>query len=172
MAKPKKSNLTQERLKQLIKYDADTGVITWLNTQDVHCGVRGKIAADVAVDGYPRISIDKQRYLQHRIAWLYHYGEWPKEIVDHIDGNKLNNAISNLRDVSIQMNMQNIRSHKKNKFGLLGVYSYGSRFQSHIIVNGKSIFLGIFNTALEAHQAHVAAKLTYHPGFISLGDQS
>lgn len=163
MKNPIVSNLTQERLKQLIHYNHLTGVMTWLNNKEVAPAVRGKVVTNKTNHGYGRIGIDKHVYLQHRIAWLYHYGEWPKQVVDHIDGNKQNNMISNLRDIDFKSNVRNQRLNKNNKLGLMGVVARGKKFAANIYVDRKPIYLGLFETAQDARQAYLAAKAKFHP---------
>ncbi|MDD0156969.1 HNH endonuclease signature motif containing protein, partial [Shigella flexneri] len=70
-------------------------------------GAVGKVAGTISY-GYNAINIDGVRYFAHRLAWLYVYGEWPKQEIDHIDRNRRNNAISNLRDVSRVVNALNV----------------------------------------------------------------
>ena len=99
----------------------------------------------------------------HRLAWLYVYGEWPHQQIDHIDGNKLNNRIENLRDVSPYANNENLHNPKKhNSTGVLGVRKRGNKYHSRIVVNGIEKHLGTFPTAAIAHQAYIDAKRKYH----------
>ena len=118
------------------------------------------------VNEYVSITVDAGRYRAHRLAWLYHYGSFPNGEIDHIDGNKSNNSIENLRDVSHAENMQNIKSvTRKNKDGLMGatLYKRTNRWQALIRVNGKQKHIGYFKTAIEAHQAYIKVKRELHP---------
>ncbi len=116
--------------------------------------------------GYFEVSFSVVRESAHRLAWALHYGEWPACVIDHIDGNRQNNRLSNLRDVPHSVNLQNIKGPKSNsRSGLLGAHAYRcGRFQSSISVRGAKVRLGIFDTALEAHNAYLEAKRKYHPG--------
>lgn len=103
----------------------------------------------------------------HRVAWLYFYREWPAGDIDHIDGNKANNAIANLRVVSNRTNSENrYRANANNFAGLLGVriHRRTGRFEARIVVAGKLIYLGLHDTPAIAHAAYVKAKREYHQG--------
>jgi hypothetical protein len=155
--------LTQERLKEVVNYDAKTGVFTW-NKRLSNRIIIGSEAGNSA-NGYIQISIDNKSYQAHRLAWLWTYGEMPKLFIDHIDGNRSNNRIENLRQVSSIGNQQNTHSAQKNsKVGLLGVSHHGKtgKFRSRIMANRKVNELGFFNTKEEAHQAYLTAKRQLH----------
>lgn len=103
--------------------------------------------------------------MAHRLAWLYIYGKWPQNELDHLDGNRANNKIANLRDAGDVLNSQNRRSpNKNNGVGLLGVSRHGLRFKAMIGVNWKIKYLGIFDTKEEAHAVYVKAKRKLHAG--------
>ncbi|WP_353511490.1 HNH endonuclease signature motif containing protein [Escherichia sp. 10290] len=104
--------------------------------------------------------MDGVRYFAHRLAWLYVYGEWPKQEIDHIDRNRRNNAISNLRDVSRVVNALNVGPRNSNA-GIKGVTFCQARnqWQAQINVSGKNITLGRFNTIDEAAIAYKAANM-------------
>lgn len=107
--------------------------------------------------------------MAHRLAWFYVNGVWPKGHIDHIDGNKTNNSIDNLRDVSRSMNLQNQKkAHRGKSSGLpLGVHlSRGGRFMAQLRVNGKNKSFGTFDTPESAHEAYLQAKEYYHPGYV------
>jgi hypothetical protein len=109
------------------------------------------------------ISVDRHKILVHRLAWMYVYGKWPRNDIDHINGNPLDNRIENLRDVTELGNNQNLRRPKKgNISGFLGVAPNHSRWLAKITVSGKQIYLGTYNTPEEAHQAYLAAKRVLH----------
>lgn len=153
--------MNAELVREILDYDPLTGVFRWRVPMVQH-------RAD-GVAGHPmrdrwRISYKSREYEAHRLAWLYMHGEWPKQFIDHIDGNALNNRIANLRDVSRQINVQNRRSADKDSLtGVLGATARGRRFRSQIAVNNKNISLGTFDTALEAHRAYLKAKQELHP---------
>ena len=156
--------LTQEQLKKLLRYDKDTGVFHWIefrNGRAVSESVAGSFGG-----GYVHIKVNKKSYLAHRLAWLYVHGQWPKKSIDHKDMNRSNNCISNLREATEVQNGQNRRSpQSNNSSGLLGVFRLKNRknWRAQIRVNCKQIYLGVFPTAQEAHEAYVKAKREMHP---------
>jgi hypothetical protein len=103
--------LTQSRLKELLIYDPDTGIFR----RRIACGiaVAGSTPGNINAMGYLDISIGCKRYYAHRLAWLYVYGEWPSLEIDHINCDRLDNRISNLRDVTHHQNMNNLRFHRE-----------------------------------------------------------
>lgn len=151
------SQLTQERLKQVLHYNHDTGLFTRLGNGPDNVG---------SIDGwgYLKIQVDYKIYCAHRLAFLYMTGKWPKNQVDHINTIKLNNWWSNLREANNQQNQENIRkARKQNKCGFLGVSSLsGNRFQATISIKGKKRHLGVFKTPEEAHQCYLIAKRQIH----------
>lgn len=160
--------LTAQRLRQLVHYDEQTGLFTRL-TRTSSRTHPGKLAGSLATSGHLQFRVDGGRYLSHRLAWLFVYGKWPDQVIDHIDGNPANNRISNLRNVSTSVNMQNQRSaQKRTKSGLLGAHQQNSRgkvrYLAQIVLDGKLRHIGSFDTAIEAHEAYLSAKRMTHPG--------
>lgn len=120
-----------------------------------------------AKNGYYYVSLYGVRFLAHRLAWLLHYGEWPKYQIDHINHDKLDNRISNLRDVPPRVNNENRKkAQSQNKVGLRGVSrnSHGNKWRARITVRGKEIIIGSFESAEKAHQAYLEAKRKLHQG--------
>ena len=154
--------LTQDRLRQILHYDPDTGVFTRIKKQT---GVRqGAIAGSLSKEGYLVTSVDCKVYKCHRLAWLYMTGSWPANHIDHKDGNKANNRFYNLRDVTKSQNMQNQRKAQAHNKAtqLLGVYKNGVNFAARIWHNNTRVYLGTFATKEEAHAAYLAAKRLLH----------
>jgi hypothetical protein len=158
------------RLRELIDYDPETGAFAWKPrawragqrcNDDRHPGSVSKQT------GYRAIRVDKKLYQAHRLAWLYVYGEWPTHQIDHVNGDKLDNRIANLRDVTDAFNKQNCRlARAHNQTGLLGVRQDKRRgvFFSSIKTNGKVKYLGAFETPSQAHAVYIAAKRSLHAG--------
>lgn len=153
--------ITQERLKQLLKYSPDTGLFYWRVDRG---GKRaGAIAGVVRPSGYVAIGIDDKLWRAHQLVWLYMTGEWPPSFIDHRDLDRANNRWSNLRLATKSQNMANMGTPKHNSSGFKGVSryrageSYGKPWQASIRKDNRSYALGQFATKEEAHAAYVAA---------------
>ena len=161
-----KELITAGRLKEFLSYDPLTGTFVWIKTKS-KCARAGK-ATSLAVngDGYRHIYIDGRTYKAHRLAWLYVHGEWPSGQIDHINGVKDDNRLTNLRDVSNKTNSRNQnRAHKDNKVGALGVTTRPrGKYQATITVDGKKLYLGQHETSELASQAYAKAKVKFHEG--------
>lgn len=148
-------------LKELLNYDPVSGVFIWKKSRG-RCAA-GAIAGSLFSNGYVRIHFLNRDQLAHRLAWLYVYGEWPEDEIDHIDGDKKNNSISNLRKCSSGENKQNRKSSgRSSKY--LGV-SWATRDKvwiSQITVNGVTKKLGAFKVEYEAAEAYRKAKRELH----------
>lgn len=159
--------LTQERLKELLHYDPETGVLTWRVKQGRVSP--GTVADSPRADGYYQVSVCGKKFMVHRLIWLYQTGHLPDFYIDHINGVKTDNRWSNLRSATAVTNSQNMRrSHVDNKHGYLGVSFIRGRkskpFRSEIRHNGTQIRLGTFSTPEEAHAAYLEAKRKLHEG--------
>jgi hypothetical protein len=160
------NTLTQERLKEVVSYSQDTGEFHWCGQRRV--GVRnGDLAGSAHPSGYRRITIDGRAFLAHRLAWLYVYGVWPTELIDHINGHRGDNRIANLRDADRNTNMQNRRAPGcSNTSGFLGVSWHKRCKKWRACINSRQYKadLGLFDTPEEAHAAYLAAKRQTQPG--------
>ena len=129
-------------------------------------GVRaGSIAGAQDGMGYLRIRVLGRKYKAHRLAWLYVNGEWPRQCIDHIDGDGTNNAIGNLRDVSNQQNCKNQKS-RPSKSWLLGVRRlHSGNYAARIQFDGKEVPLGTYPNLFDAISARKSAenKYGFHP---------
>jgi hypothetical protein len=150
--------ITQKELKELIHYDKETGVFTWINPLSVR--VKIGTVANCKSRGYIVIRLKNKLYRSHRLAWLYEYGELPKKSIDHINHNRSDNRICNLRDVSYSENLKNKGITKKNKSGNVGVWFDKGRnkWQSFISCKGKRYNLGRFKNKEDAINAREKKK--------------
>ena len=140
-----------------LHYDPITGVFTWKMGNGK--APIGSIAGHKSGWGYVRISLGNKKYSAHQLAWLIVYGEWPDKQIDHIDGDKENNAIENLRLVTASINqLCNNKPRSNNKTGLVGVSPDRHRFKAQIKIAGKPVYLGSFNTKELAHAAYMAER--------------
>ena len=164
-------SLTQSRLQELLFYNEHTGEFMWR----VHAGNRkeGAFAGSVNHRGYLDISVDGKMYRAHRLAWLYCHGHFPYGVIDHIDGNKLNNKLHNLRDVT---NAKNLRSYRKknsnNTSGFTGVSKNWDGWKAEITFGFKKINIGTYDTKEEASAAYTAVKIfTEKKEWVGLTDE-
>lgn len=154
-------SLTAGRLRELLWYDPETGVFTWLVSRGSVAA--GKVAGTRHGQGYITISIDGCLHLGHRLAVLYMTGDWPPADVDHKYGIRHDNRWTEIRQATVSQNLQNQRrAHARNKSGLLGVSQKGRRWAAKIQVNGENLCLGTFDTPELAHAAYLEAKAKHH----------
>jgi len=155
-----------------ISYSPDTGKLKWLGNGPIGYSrmKRGKLGSENGKGSMRvRVRVIGRKYYYHRIAWLLHHGSIDRnKVIDHIDGNPLNNKIINLRMVKGKINAQNIKGPKKgNKSGFLGVVRSKAKaesWESSIRLNGKYRYLGAYPTRELAHEAYLKARRSGMPG--------
>ena len=153
------SLITYEYLITILTYNKDTGNFKWVKQRYYRPNQR-ETAGYLDKDGYNIIKIDGRKYQAHRLAWLYTYKQWPEKFLDHIDGNRANNKIENLRQATIRKNGQNRVEHRKGN--LVGAQRKNNKWYSCIQINYKRINLGYFDTEQKAHQAYLNAIKKYN----------
>ena len=162
----------ESRFLETLSYCPDTGKVTWRMDVDTmkgvaHSRIPGKEVGCVTKEGYRQACIGNKSVYIHLIAWFLHHGKWPSGVIDHINGDKLDNRISNLRDVSIAENIQNQRrANKRSTTGVLGVQNSYGRYKASIRLKGQDFDLGKFDTKEDAHAAYLQAKRQMHPGCV------
>lgn len=162
--KKRKTSFTADYIRDLLNYDPETGLFSWRVNRSTSTRI-GDPAGNVTSWGYHVICVDYIKYMAHRLAWLHVYGHWPVLDIDHINGVRNDNRIINLRDVTPQINSQNLlRAMPSSKTKLLGCHMNRGRFTAQIRVNGKIMHLGRFDTPEPAHAAYLAAKRKLHEG--------
>lgn len=159
-----RQNLPPDLIRQLLDYEPETGALRWKEKPSIGVAA-GAIAGYLTRRGYACIRIHGHEWKAHRVAWAHYFGAWPKAEIDHINGEKSDNRIANLRDVDRRTNQQNERrARANNSTGLLGVSRKKNRFVALIHKDGKRYRLGNFSTAIEAHEAYVRVKRVLHEG--------
>ena len=158
-----RKTLSAERLREMLDYDAETGIFVWRKDHGVNVKA-GMEAGHVTNKGYRMISLDGFRSVSHRLAWLYVYGAFPSGEVDHINRVKTDNRLCNLREVTRSENQQNTPIQKNNNSGYRGV-SWNARdkkWRAQIYSNRKPIYLGYFDSAEDANLAYLKAAAEMH----------
>ena len=145
-------------LREVLTYCPESGVLRWKVKRR-----GGKKAGDVAGGlghGYVMVSINNKLYYGHRIAWALYYGEAPELYIDHKDGDKSNNRISNLRLATRSENNHNMPRQKNNTSGQCGVYynKAKKKWEATLGVKGKRINLGAYECKEEAINARLKAE--------------
>lgn len=169
---------SKEYLDECFIYDRETGTLVWRCRPVSHffnkkCQkimnkrMAGKVAGTIFTSNgksYSVVSISNKRYYAHRVCYIIEHGCLPKEKeIDHIDGNGLNNSISNIRAVSELENRKNKRMHSNNSSGYSGVcfHSGAGKWYARIQINNKQISLGLYSSKDDAALAVHAARVKY-----------
>lgn len=164
MLAPRRSALSQSDLRFFLSYDPDSGHFKWVNPSPKRKELKGQPAGGLNAGGYLTIFVGGQSYMGHRLAWLYTYGVWPEDDLDHANGNRSDNRILNLRPCTRAENRQNCRRSKSNRSGFLGVSwsKLHSKWRAQICVDRKTRHLGLFTSAESAYEAYTQAKAALH----------
>jgi hypothetical protein len=153
-------DLTVDRLRELLSYDTDTGKFTWLVRRSSKA-FPGDEAGSIQTAGYRQIVVDRRTYVAHRLAWFYHFGEWPADQLDHINGIRDDNRIANLRPANQHVNNHNAARRPDASSGARGVAQYKlGKWRAHITVYGTRLHLGVFRSLEEAVRARRWAEDT------------
>lgn len=153
--------LTAETARALFEYNPETGHLTYRVTKGRRV-VQGRRAGCQIRKGYRGVRVEGNMYQEHRLIWLVHFGHWPTDQLDHINGRRSDNRLCNLRECTSAENNQNRKASCTNELGLLGVRKSGKRFFAKIKHNYRDYYLGTFDTPEEAHAAYAGAKAVLH----------
>lgn len=172
-----KKTASIDLLQKLFDYDRETGEFVW-KKRDASMFIDSKISAETKAkrfntryagesattnhsNGYKNVSVMEQKFIRaHRVAWAICYGAWPTDDVDHINGDRKDNRIVNLRLSTRSENLRNRKKFPRNKSGYVGVSFCKQRenWNARIGINGRYINLGYFNTKEEAAEARAEAE--------------
>jgi len=154
--------ITQEFLKHLFEYR--DGILFWKNPPKHNSNLLGKEAGFTYKSGYKGVSIKGKHYKMHRIIFLMHHGFLPKEL-DHINGDKSDNRIENLRPCDRMQNNQNKGKQKNNKTGYKCVYKARNKYRAIVTFKNKTYDFGYFNNAEDAYKIVEEFKQKNHKEF-------
>ncbi|HEJ7990233.1 TPA: HNH endonuclease [Serratia liquefaciens] len=163
------SSLTHEYLRDNLNYNKDTGLFTWMKPRKRV--MVGNYAGCQNIAGYITICIDKKIYRAHRLAWFFVNGEWPAGEIDHINGIKTDNRISNLREATRAENQRNQLAPKTNTSGIKGVSwdKKRKRWLAQCMVDKKLFNIGRFEEQDDAEKAVRIFRTKYHKDFANHG---
>jgi hypothetical protein len=163
---------TVQELREMVHLDEASGRIFWKERKNTIAGWNDRCAGKetfIRTDrkGYKVGTLLNRHAKAHHVVWALTHGEWPTGIVDHIDGDKSNNAAVNLRTASPSQNNFNSRAYGNNKSGLKGVSWHKARGKwiAQIAANNRSKLLGYFDSKESAHAAYCAAAADLHGEF-------
>lgn len=160
--------ITVERLRTLFDYSEETG--NFIRKITVANKKAGSIAGYLSEQGYIRMEIDGHAYFAHQLAYMWMVGVFPKNLIDHINGNRKDNRFLNLRLCNNFENTRNHKIRKDNKSGFIGVYkhSVNNSWCAHIKAGEKLIYLGSFKSPEEAAKIRDEAARKLHGEFAAL----
>lgn len=170
--------MNQQKLKELLHYDPDTGFFTWLPRQDKSFNTRfsGKMAGYLRWDGYRIIKIrgygnsdNEMQYSASRLAWLYQTGSWPsyKYEIDHINKVPSDDRFLNLRIANRSENASNRGLQSNNTSGIKGVYQKNDKWYARIYKDRIFYHIGVFETAEQAYEAYLKKGKSLHGEFFT-----
>jgi len=154
-----------ERLNSFFSYNPESGKLSWaVNRGKIKIGAEIKCKNHA---GYLVVRVDNVLLRAHRIIWAMNTGSWPEYEIDHINGNRSDNRLINLRQATRGQNMKNTIKPITNKSGLKGVswHAKGNFWQAHIKSDGVNYYLGHYYTKEEAHEAYKSASDRLHSFF-------
>jgi hypothetical protein len=157
-------------LKANVSYDPETGLFTRIKNHPKRKYLAGSVTGVPRPDGYIQVMIEGKIYLAHRLAWLYVHGEFPKDQIDHINHDRSDNRIENLRSVTYKENNQN-RSKCNGTSKFVGIYwnKLENKWRSQISCNSTRQIIGSFHDEIEAALAYdeVARFLGFHENHLN-----
>ena len=152
--------ISQKEVLELLHYDPETGFLYWKESKNNRVKV-GDRAGSLTEDGYWKVMISRKKYYAHRLIWLIIHGVFPMGQIDHINGDKLDNKIKNLRDSTIGQNQANKFKRSGCSSQYKGVYfvKESNKWSSYISFKRKRTYLGTFDSEKEAALCYNKAAL-------------
>lgn len=167
----KETMLCHQRVRSLFDYDPLVGRLVWKRKISPFSSVPVGSVAGTLVPRccYRAVRIDKVAFYEHRLIWFWHHGVWPDGEVDHINRDRSDNRLENLRVVTREQNQQNTGRARNNTTGVRGVSFIRSqqRYRASIGFDGRRVIIGQFRTLEEAAAAYQSARTKHHSNFSS-----
>jgi len=173
--------VTVDIVREFLDYNPETGKFRWKFRDRKYCKDdrswkiwnsknAGNSTGNPHHSGYQVIIIFKKRYQAHRLAWLYVYGEWPENDLDHINHIKDDNRIENLRDVTNSQNHMNrsIQTGRTSQYKGVSWHKRDQKWMAQIKINGKKKYLGYFTIEEDAAKAYDKAALEHFGEYANL----
>lgn len=153
-----KSDITQVLLKEYLDYSPTTGELIWIKKPSKRANLRSRAGSLIPKTGYRSITLFGKSYPEHHVVWLWYHGYWSAQQLDHIDHNRSNNAISNLREVTIQENAMNRTRRKNTRTDEAGIWfnRRSQRYVAEITRQGKKVYQASF---IDVEDAIIQRKL-------------
>lgn len=154
-----------EELRSLLDFNPETGELTWkVSRSRVK---RGDLAGRIGDQGYVTVGLRGGFYRGHRLGFAIHYGRWASGLLDHINRNRSDNRICNLRECTNAENLRNTGLYASNRSGRKGAYfdKTAGKWRALIRVSGKKIYLGYFDTVDAAGDAYDRAAIEHFGEF-------
>jgi len=161
---------TYEEVARELEYDPGWGLFQW-RIRKAGRDFGPFFAGSADANGYRVIRLNGKLYFAHRLAWLLSTGAWPANQIDHKDGNRSNNRISNLRECTNQENMLNSKLYITSASGIKGVHwhSKARKWEAQTYINGKKSYLGLFESIDDAKDCVMKAREKNHGEFANNG---
>ena len=159
--------MNKDKAHEMFRYD--DGVLYWKFSPNRRIRIGDSVGSKMK-SGYLQTGVEKKQWYVHRLIFLYHHGYLP-DFVDHVDGNKSNNRIENLRSASSIENQQNRKIGRQNTSGIKGVcwHKQRQKWQARVKINGKQVSAGLFLTLEEAANAVQKLRSNLHKEFANHG---
>jgi hypothetical protein len=149
--------------RECVSYNPKTGILLWKKSLSNRSKVGSRFGANIDGKGYYRAVFKGKQYRTHRLAWFHYYGEMPDGLIDHINGDRLDNRIENLRIADETLNARNCLRSKNNTSGHTGVtrHKAAKKWVAQITVSYKNVYLGLFDSLDDAVAARKKAEAQY-----------
>jgi hypothetical protein len=159
--------LTQQRLKELLRYDCVSGDFIWIGKSSKKTTIGAKAGCLCKTHGYRLVGVDGKVYRANRLAFLYMTGLWPEMYIDHINRNRADDRWENLRKAGHLQNLANSGRPRHNTSGFKGVslHRETGKWRAAINIAGKKKSLGLYLLKEDAGNAYKAAAIKYYGDF-------